>query len=85
MKQKFKTKPLTFEAIMFTGDNSAEIIKFINGDPDFKILEGNIIFMLSEHKGWFLKKHDYVVKKSNGRFTVTTWEDVNFNYIPIND
>lgn len=88
MIEKFKTKPVkeeVFEAIKFTGDNVDEIIEFIKDAPNFKVLEGNIVCMVNDHIGWFLRNLDYVARLSNGEFTVKVWEEVNYKSIPIKD
>jgi len=65
--QKFRKRPLEVKAVLYTGDNDDEILKFLlpNVDPDATSFDGTIKTLEGVMK---VSKGDWIIKGIKGEF-----------------
>lgn len=90
--QKFRTKPVEIEAILYTGDNHGEITKWTNGqfwpvDEEDRLEDPDCIAEVYDvlHSTWIgVKLGQWIIKGTKGEFYPCDPETFNWKYEEVN-
>ena len=73
MVGRYRKKPVTVEALQWTGDNIKEVDQFVGCSVSVRAWD-RVLYLYIDEKTYPLNKMDYIIKEPNGRVYPCSWE-----------
>lgn len=79
MVGRYRKKPVTVEALQWTGDNIKEVDQFVGVDVSFRAWD-RVLYLYIDEKTHPMNRMDFIIKETNGRVYPCSWETFQETY-----
>lgn len=76
---KYRKKPVTVEALQWTGDNIKEVDQFVGCEVSCRAWD-RVLYLYINEKTYPMNRMDYIIKEPNGRVYPCSWETFQETY-----